>query len=135
MFRHHCDLENNSVLKTGMNGYKLNGDYQVKSSQFMFSKPLGVTRKQNTNQPNHALKKVAISQPNKECLHKSRFSPTFIVSFNTHTPFYHYAQFKTSFFDSDEYSDVKVLPQTTSLPDQHRSVETEYTNIFHIHQQ
>ena len=62
---------------------------QVKSSQFMFSNFLVVTikeeRKQNKNLQNHALKKVAMSQQNKECLHKSRFVQSRIHCFIQHT--------------------------------------------------
>ena len=54
------------ALKTNSLSILTNNGGQVKSGQFMFSNPLGVTTKEKTkqtkNQENHALKNVAISQ-------------------------------------------------------------------------
>ena len=77
--------------------------YPVKSSQVnLFSQTLlgpqrEKKRKEKSTKP-CTKKKVAISQQSKECLHTSRFNHAFTVSFNTHTPFLHFASNNLIFF-------------------------------------
>ena len=109
------------------------GEGQLKSSQFIFSKPSWGNkgkREQNKNQQNHALKKVAISQQNdKECLHQSGFNHAFTVSFNTHTIFVHFAFNKTTFKNLTSFRRSPSLLCTKIYRGSHASGEMHVHNV------